>query len=782
MAERIVSPGVFTQERDLSFLIPGIAGIGGAFVGPTAQGPAFIPTVVNDGTDFVKKFGEAEPTSYMGYTVKNYLQEAAQAVVVRVLGLECPASTQHQSALLYVSSSAGRKLFAAIHPSISGSTITTASIAGTTASLSIELGNNSPAQNDSASALSLLSTSTAYLIDWLGSSPITANQAYAYAWFPEALNLASITSLVIATSSTGLSFTSASYSNAYSPWIQSQTLGGQNHDLFQLLTLGDGVAANKAFKVSITGIKPSPIDPSTEYGTFTLLVRSFDDTDTRMNVLEQWDNLDLNPASANYIARRIGNSPSTYDSDTLETAYVGEFRNSSAYIYVSMASSTAPIQALPYGFGQLYSPVTATVGELVAPSYVTSRYKSGSVSGWVNPAVGIAIDYKYYYGYDMSITNYTNMSYLQAVPVNSVAVGTAFNLEDVYDVPSGSSLQFSESISLTNADHLSYRRFTVPFQGGFDGMIPNTAKKIGPDISAANSQGFDLTSAASRGSLAYSRALNALSNQDTVDMNLLVLPGVLYDLHSFTATEALTLCEDRQDCFYMMDIAQYSATISSVVNLAAQIDSNYTAAYYPWVQIIDTNTNQYMFAPPSVVLPEVFAYSDNVGDEWSAPAGLNRGGIEGAVGVAKRLNLANRDTLYEGKVNPIAQFPGQGIVVWGQKTLQRRPSALDRIGVRRLLIEIKKFIASSSRYLVFEQNVEVTRNRFLNIANPYLSSIQERSGLYAYKVIMDSSNNPPEVIDRNVLVGSIYLQPTKTAEFIKLDFNILPTGATFPGT
>jgi phage tail sheath protein FI len=178
------------------------------------------------------------------------------------------------------------------------------------------------------------------------------------------------------------------------------------------------------------------------------------------------------------------------------------------------------------------------------------------------------------------------------------------------------------------------------------------------------------------------------------------------------------------------------------------------------------------------VLPEVYAYSDNVGAEWFAPAGLNRGGIPGAVGVKTRLTQAQRDILYESKVNPIAQFPGQGICVWGQKTLQRRASALDRVNVR-LLITVKKYIASSARYLVFEQNTEATRNRFLNIVNPYLSSIQQRSGLTAFRVVMDETNNTPDIIDRNILAGAIYLQPTRTAEFIKLDFNILPTGATF---
>ena len=149
------------------------------------------------------------------------------------------------------------------------------------------------------------------------------------------------------------------------------------------------------------------------------------------------------------------------------------------------------------------------------------------------------------------------------------------------------------------------------------------------------------------------------------------------------------------------------------------------------------------------------------------------------VSVLNRLTHAERDTLYESKVNPIAQFPGEGIVAFGQKTLQDKASALDRINVRRLLIKVKKFVASTSRYLVFEQNTAQTRGRFINTVQPYLEGVQQRQGLYAFRVVMDESNNTPDVIDRNILAGQIFLQPTKTAEFIVIDFNILPTGASF---
>ena len=180
------------------------------------------------------------------------------------------------------------------------------------------------------------------------------------------------------------------------------------------------------------------------------------------------------------------------------------------------------------------------------------------------------------------------------------------------------------------------------------------------------------------------------------------------------------------------------------------------------------------------MVPGAIAFNDQVAFEWFAPAGLNRGTLTEVIETADRVTHEERDDLYEGRVNPIATFPGQGVCIWGQKTLQGKPSALDRVNVRRLLIAVKKFIASATRYLVFENNTSATRNRFLNIANPYLESVQQRQGLYAFKVIMDATNNTPDVIDRNQMVGELFLQPAKAAEFIVLDFNILPTGAAFP--
>jgi phage tail sheath protein FI len=261
---------------------------------------------------------------------------------------------------------------------------------------------------------------------------------------------------------------------------------------------------------------------------------------------------------------------------------------------------------------------------------------------------------------------------------------------------------------------------------------------------------------------------------------LVSTPGIVRQHHSYVFDKVTDMVESREDAFFIGDVVDHEALIADAVEQGNNVDSNYVGTYYPWVKTIDSRTNKLTSVPPSVLMPGIYASNDAVAAEWFAPAGLNRGVLGSVLEAKIRLNQAERDQLYEGKVNPIATFPRTGVCIWGQKTLQTRPTALDRINVRRLLIAVKKFIASSSRYLLFEQNTLETRNRFLSIVTPYLESVQQRQGLYAFRVQMDEANNTPDIIDRNQLVGAIYLQPTKTAEFIVLDFNVLPTGATFP--
>ena len=306
------------------------------------------------------------------------------------------------------------------------------------------------------------------------------------------------------------------------------------------------------------------------------------------------------------------------------------------------------------------------------------------------------------------------------------------------------------------------------YGGSFSGGKPATTSPqlMNENITTSNIQGFAPAD--------YQTAFALLANRDEYQFNVLLAPGLGIN------SNMIACVEGRGDAIAITDATIYGKAITDAVAAAGGSSSNYAATYFPWVQLYNSNLGKAVWCPPSTVIGGVLAFNDQVGAEWFAPAGLNRGGIPSVIRAERRLQQSDRDTLYNGNVNPLATFPGTGVCVWGQKTLQRKPTALDRVNVRRLLIALKDFIGGVSRTLVFEQNTTVTRNRFLSQVNPYLESVVQRQGLYAYKVVMDDTNNTPDVVDRDQLVGQIYIQPTKTAEFIILNFNILPTGATFP--
>jgi len=280
----------------------------------------------------------------------------------------------------------------------------------------------------------------------------------------------------------------------------------------------------------------------------------------------------------------------------------------------------------------------------------------------------------------------------------------------------------------------------------------------------------------------YSDAFNLLTNNDEYQYNVITAPGLIHGVsaHTSALNTLITNTQNRGDAIAVIDLSAYNATITGTTNQASAINSSYAAAYWPWCQVINPDTGKINWVPASTLIPGVYTFTDNAAEPWFAPAGINRGGLDTVIRPERKLQRSQRDTLYESNVNPIANFPATGTVVFGQKTLQKKASALDRVNVRRLLIALKGFIGQVANNLVFEQNTIATRNNFLAQVNPYLESVQQRQGIFAFKVIMDDSNNTPDVIDRNQMVGQIFLQPTRTAEFIILDFNVLPTGAEFP--
>jgi len=356
--------------------------------------------------------------------------------------------------------------------------------------------------------------------------------------------------------------------------------------------------------------------------------------------------------------------------------------------------------------------------------------------------------------------SYTNRS--NYVRVSSVINNTPF----YFDNDGSPKSQFTSSLP-SNA--------SGSFTGGTGNMTTGSGAKYYDAIIAgvSNSQGAVGAN--------YTNMINLLSNQDDYRFNVIFTPGLI-DSGGFASsvTSIITNTQNRGDSIYIVDQVPYGSIVNDAVTAAATRNTSYAATYWPWVQTVDPDSGARVFVPASTMIGGVYAYNDNVSEPWFAPAGINRGGLSTVIRAEQKLPQSSRDTLYLGNVNPIATFPGTGVVVYGQKTLQTQASALDRVNVRRLLIALKSYISQVAQNLVFEQNTIATRNQFLSQVNPYLESVQQRQGLYAFRVIMDDSNNTPDVIDRNQMVGQIYLQPTKTAEFIYLDFNILPTGATFP--
>ena len=712
MAEKIVSPGVFTNEVDQSFLPAGVQAIGAAVIGPTQKGPAGIPTIVSSYSEYVQTFGGkftsgsgASEQSYKyltNYAAQEYLKYADTLTVVRILaGAYSPATSNVTTAVTTGDTFSSGSLTINAASVLENETFRIVQGSNTVKFIA-QANPNTDASDGLTNFFTKGGTATA-LASALATE-ITANNVLSGI---SATNIAGkivISGSAAGTAPNGITFATASGNTPGTFGATSGTTGfvmagGTNtsasETVFTLTTLADGAGMNSGGGTEGTNnvlsngtennLRWEVTSKNDLKGTFNLIIRRGDDTIKRKTILEQYNNLSLDPNSTDYIARRIGDQSNTLrDSGTTDPflQLSGSFANRSKYVRVSVSKNT---------YNYLDS---------------NGNVRVGSASGSL-PAVS-----------------------------------------------SGS------------------------FLNGSDGNVQHP-QKFYETIEDTNVQGYN-PDVAAHGGTAYSDAIALLKNQDEYDINLITVPGLVDDKHGTTIGELVQMCEDRSDCFSIIDPILYAGGLSTAIAKGDARDSNYAAMYWPWVKIPDTDLGRNVWVPASTVIPSVYAFNDRVAAPWFAPAGLNRGGIDIAVQTERKLTHANRDSLYESNVNPIATFPNAGVTVFGQKTLQKKSSALDRVNVRRLLIAAKKFIASTTKFLVFENNTAATRNRFLSIVNPYFENVQQRQGLYAFKVVMDESNNTPDVIDRNTMVGQIFLQPAKAAEFIVIDFNILPTGAAFP--
>lgn len=558
-----------------------------------------------------------------------------------------------------------------------------------------------------------------------------------------------------------------SYTNAITPWIVSRVIGANVRRLFRVQTISDGDASSNEVKISIANID------IVNY-TFDLIVRNYFDTDATASstALERWSNVSLNPEQPNYIAKIIGTTDETYP-------------RRSMFITIDMEDNH-PVNTVPAGF-EGYSLRNSGISGITETNvyYKTEYFSTDS-------------KFKTYLG--LSELGYTSLTQSQISVKNSVkslefdlfaydgGVSSGmtsikgFHMENTADATSFISGNKNSLTGYTNAAGTlidkALLKFTVAPAGGFDGW--NKYQQY-------DNLYEEFTDAYADNVNSFKAGIDLMASPEEVDINLFATPGIDFSNNDSIITYALEIIEDRADTLYIIDaprltIGTEKGTADEVTSILESIgiDSNYATTYWPWVQMQDPTSGKYTYQAPTFMVVRSMAYTDNVAAPWIAPAGELRGlAPANVVRADVKLKKTDRDTLYQGRVNPIATSIQVGVKIDGQKTLQVRQSALDRINVRRLLLQVRRLVAAASQTLVFEQNDQTLRDQFLARVEPILLQIQNQRGLTAFKVIMDDSNNTNETIDRNTLVGKIQLKPTRTAEFIDLTFQVLPTGANF---
>ncbi len=769
------SPGTYSQEIDSSFSAPvAAAAIGAVLVGPTQKGPAYIPKVVRNNAEFRNTFGSQSPSLYTPYAAKSYLRNSNNLTVVRTLGrgtaalgtsvlLAFPTSGVVLSGLTASNTVLGVLRFRGTAGEVF--------LSGSPTNFSLAVVGSA-----TANGLSMVDTSAAYIRKVLGTDPVNVKSGDSLtALYVDAVfdyNVAAITGSVSSGVTANASYASATaastqvtggFTPSRTPMLVSQNYNGLVYNLFQIFARVDGNSSNGLFKVSVTNVDTS----STSYPNFTVVIRDFNDTDVSPVVIESYTNINLDPNSKNYVARVIGDKKPTYDFTTTPPTivYDGNYENKSDRIRVEVQDGF-PAGARPSGYTgvQKFAPVPA----IASLPTVTSELNSQSV---VDNNIFMGVDFTKSGVYDRTKATITSAS---AGTINDTGL-LFYALTADYNASGSITTYTNVDMAGSNSGNYSSTnplRFTVPMWGGFDGYDPRV-----DSLSGLN----DGTTSAD-----FVQAINILSNQEETVFNLIAVPGVHSSSVQNIPQRVVDMVSSRGDAFYVLDLADTTTTgaglamsITNAVTEAAKYDTNYAAGYFPWIRINDTDNNKIVWVPPSVEVMGAYAFNDRIAQPWWAPAGFNRGGLENVLEVRRKLTQTQRDQLYLGRVNPVANFPGQGIVIWGQKTLQKKESLLTRINIRRLMITVRKTIANFSRLFVFQPNDATTRSQVLGLINNYLSSVQSARGLTQFRAILDETTTTPDLIDRNIMKGKILLQPTSTAEVILLDFQLSANNATF---
>ena len=577
------------------------------------------------------------------------------------------------------------------------------------------------------------------------------------------------------------------------PWVVSQLKGNSVDRLFKFISISDGDSGNQEIKISIGNI-----DPYT--GEFDVAIRNFYDTDANPSVLETYAKCTMLKGASNYIGQRIGTSD-------------GEYSLLSKYVMIEIAEEV-PLDVFPAGF----------------EGFMFNNYSSGVTGDEITEGVAPKIFYKTEYedtdkiaktylgvselaytgdGINQNMFNFDN--WYSGQDADDFSKSNGFHMdsgastvfidgnENYFEVGEGQFRTFSDTDNPENPYYNpKKRKFTLVPAGGFDGWDVNRRERSYSDLYVQGGRrsghpGQPLV-VPTNDFQAWEMAIDTFANPESVTINLFSTPGIEWAHQTTLVQNTIDMIENqRTDTLYVIDAPQGDITLYVGDNgkadvLAAEditgllldtgIDSSYTCTYYPWIQIRDTQNNVNIYIPPTGEVVKAMAFTDNVSFPWFAPAGLNRG-VTNARKSQYKLSLEARDILYNERINPMADFADSGTAIFGQKTLQVKESALDRINVRRLLLQIKVLIANIAIRLVFEQNDQATVDQFLNKANPILDSIKRERGLTDFRIKMDNTNNTPESRDRNELYGEIFLKPTRAVEFIGITFTITPSGASF---
>jgi len=798
-----VSPGVYTSEKDISYVTKQIGVTTLGLAGETTKGPAFQPIFISAYDEFKTFFGGQNATKVketgtvkyeLPYIAKSYLTKSNQLYVTRVLGFS--GYDAGKSWLITSLGSDNNKVIAMLRSkatyedeylieSVSGATDLVISTTGATEDAKAEFTLSGFTGGDTGSTftynVSFDPTNKNYIkrvlgTDVNGKAPIFIEEIY-QEMFEDAYASSGFTGITQALTTTDVfEDYKAEYSPAVSPYVVSEVNGTVIKKLFRFITISDGNSANKEIKVSISNIKPDTKE-------FDLQIRSFYDTDANPVFLEKYSRCTMDPTSANFIGRKIG---------TLD----GYYTSKSNYILIELDEDEDTSDSFPAGFTGIPQRDYTTGGAIPPQIEYNTSYvqygKTRKIYLGLSDTVGIDQHFFNYKGaFSGATAGMTQGFHMDSGATNSMLTG--------YEFDTGNA-EFQNEGDLTGTDYekLYARKFTFAPFGGFDGWDIYRSRRTNTDAYAlgGSSSADAITSTAiedkplSNGDAgttsdyyAYLEAINTFNNPEETNVNVFATPGIdIVDNTNLVEATIEMIEEERSDSIYIITTPDTDGggdvitAEEAVDNLESSgIDSNYSATYWPWVQVNDVDNNVLVYLPPTRDVVRNIALTDNIAFPWFAVAGVQRGDVQ-AIKARKKLTLEERDTLYEGRINPIATFAQEGIKIWGNKTLQVKESALDRLNVRRLLLQARKLISAVSIRLLFEQNDEIVRNQFKSLVNPILESIRSERGLTDFRVEVDNS---PESIDRNELAGTIFIKPTRALEFITVEFVVMATGASF---